>query len=320
MQEQSTEQLSGGHTTQPHIGFVRIIIPLCFAVLALAYAAIWFFADINTETLKFIWFVPLIGIFGAVIANSTGVGGGVVFIPVFLILGSQGKIDISTATIVGVSFMIQCFGMTTGSLSWLKSIILKHKTKHANLPKREFLTIIAVCLTGALPAMLATQWLNLFSQEQALYLFKGFSLVLGAALLITHITGDKYPEIRDTLHKGDLVVLFFLSVIGGVATALFSVGVGELMALYLFLRHYPGTTAVAPAVIVSAISVIIGGIYHIQAYTVLWEIIVLAAPGALIGAWIARRIATAVTLRSLKFFSASWIVVSSIWLIIGKIS
>ena len=54
-----------------------------------------------------------IGIFAAVVANSTGAGGGIVFIPAFMKLGMSATESLAT------SIAIQCFGMTSGALAWI---------------------------------------------------------------------------------------------------------------------------------------------------------------------------------------------------------
>ena len=54
----------------------------------------------------------VLGVIGAIFANATGAGGGVVFVPVFNHLG------FAPVDIVATSFAIQCCGMTAGALSW----------------------------------------------------------------------------------------------------------------------------------------------------------------------------------------------------------
>ena len=53
-----------------------------------------------------------LGILGAVFANATGAGGGVVFVPFFNQMG------LSPSATVATSFAIQCFGMTAGAVTW----------------------------------------------------------------------------------------------------------------------------------------------------------------------------------------------------------
>jgi len=54
----------------------------------------------------------LLGVVGAVFANLSGAGGGVVFIPVFSELG------LTESQSVATSFAIQSFGMTAGAITW----------------------------------------------------------------------------------------------------------------------------------------------------------------------------------------------------------
>ena len=50
----------------------------------------------------------LLGLAGAIFANSTGAGGGVIFVPIF------NQLQLSSDQIVATSFAIQCFGMVAG--------------------------------------------------------------------------------------------------------------------------------------------------------------------------------------------------------------
>jgi uncharacterized membrane protein YfcA len=104
--------------------------------------------------------------------------------------------------------------------------------------------------------------------------------------------------------------------VGGFLTALFSVGIGELVAIYLFLRHYPLNTCTATAVIISSMTVLIGLPYHVEKGTVPWEVVALAAPGALLGGFLARRIAHWLGANRLKSVDGAWIVLSALYLII----
>ena len=56
----------------------------------------------------------LMGIVGATIASSTGAGGGIVFLPIFISQGFSPLESLST------SLAIQCFGMSSGALAWVQ--------------------------------------------------------------------------------------------------------------------------------------------------------------------------------------------------------
>ncbi|WP_259366763.1 sulfite exporter TauE/SafE family protein [Colwellia sp. BRX8-7] len=53
-----------------------------------------------------------IGLLGGIFANSTGAGGGVVFIPLF------NQLNFTEQQSIATSFAIQCFGMTAGAFTW----------------------------------------------------------------------------------------------------------------------------------------------------------------------------------------------------------
>ena len=287
------------------------------AVLATGYGAIWVWGDLTLSVMREIWVFVFIGVGGAVVANSTGVGGGVVFIPAFNIVRDQGVIALDMAQIVGISFLIQCFGMSVGSLTWIRKIYSSDNGRPATgIEPAEFWKLIAVVLAFTVPMLWLSQTLLQFQPREILLAFKGFSITLGLALLVTTWTVNRSRPERDHLSRNDIFVLAVIGLAGGVVTAVFSVGVGELMALYLFIRHYPLNTCVATAVITSAVTVIMGAPHHILATNIPWEVVALAVPGAMLGGFLARRFAHFLGARILKTFAALWIVGSSLYLIL----
>ncbi|MDX5999093.1 hypothetical protein SIL85_19030 [Shewanella oneidensis] len=104
---------------------------LTILFLLLSAWIVWFiqFAQPFDLIKKYGKFVFL-GITGAIFDNSTGAGGGVIFIPVF------SSLDFTEAQSVSTSFMIQCFGMTADALSWSRYYQLHHmdKTWHGFVP------------------------------------------------------------------------------------------------------------------------------------------------------------------------------------------
>ena len=72
---------------------------------------------------------------------------------------------------------------------------------------------------------------------------------------------------------------------------------------------------VGTACVISAASCIAGLVWHVGAGTVQWEILLLAAPGAMIGAFLARPIALWLCARRLKTAGGAWIVLSACYLV-----
>lgn len=292
----------------------RILLASMIVVLGLSYVAILTLGAGSPRILAFSPFA-VIGLFGALIANSTGVGGGVVFVPAFSMLRETGIMDVSPAQTVGVSFAIQCFGMTTGSLTWLNRLRRQPAGNPETVQFRQLGLIIAIVLPLSLASMLATQFLARPDPLVSFLLFKIFSITLGMALLFQLFLSRGTRPARKTFEQADYLALTVIGVAGGVATAMFSVGVGELMALYLFLRRFPLELTVASAVMVSAVSVLAGVPYHLIAGNLIFEILVFAAPAVILGGFLAPRLTVWLGAFRLKLGASIWIVTSSAALI-----
>ncbi|ASK89910.1 sulfite exporter TauE/SafE family protein [Sphingorhabdus sp. SMR4y] len=291
-------------------------------VLLLAYAAIVLWARYDPALIGQLRFLPGIGALAAVIANTSGTGGGVVFVPVFNGLREHGVMTLDPLRVTAASMGIQCFGMTIGGLRWTDRLLhqpaaaASASAGDAAVRPRDFLLVILAVLAVALPAMLAMQRLTMVDGQMILLGYKIFSIFLGLALIITTWTiNHKRPE-RARLERIDIAMLLLIAIPGGALTALFSVGVGELVALYLFIRHYPVLLCTGTACVISSISVLVGSIWHIESGTMPWEIVLLAGPGAVLGAFLARPIALWLGAKRLKTLDGTWIVLSAVYLIV----
>lgn len=287
------------------------------AILLIAYAALCFIAPHDPALLRQLWFLPGIGVIGAIIANTSGTGGGVVFVPVFNALREWGVMDLQPLQVVGVSMAIQSFGMTMGALRWTDRLFHQPDPAplHARVKPRDFFTVTGAVLALSLPGMLLTQRLTDFEPRAVLMGYKGFSILLGLVLIASTWTVNRERQEMTGLARGDLLVLMALAIPGGVLTALFSVGIGELVALYLFIRHYPVLLCTGAACLISAISVVLGTIWHVEAGTLQWEVVLLAGPGAALGGFLARPIALWLGARRLKTLDGAWIVLSALYLL-----
>ncbi|WP_296721085.1 sulfite exporter TauE/SafE family protein [Erythrobacter sp.] len=286
-------------------------------VLLAAYIVIWALVPTERQLLEQLWFLPGVGVVGAIIANTSGTGGGVVFIPVFNALRELGVMSLAPLGVVGVSMGIQSFGMSMGALRWTDRLLHQPASGplEAQVRLADFATVVLAVLALSLPAMLATQRLTAFDQQDVLYAYKAFSILLGCALIAATWTINAARPERVRLARIDLIVLLALAIPGGVLTALFSVGVGELVALYLFIRHYPVLLCTGAACVISAVSCISGTVWHIGAGTIQWEVVLLAGPAAALGGFLARPIALWLGAKRLKTLDGSWIVLSAVYLL-----
>ncbi|WP_291844772.1 sulfite exporter TauE/SafE family protein [Maricaulis sp.] len=290
---------------------VRTLTLICLGLLVLAYLCVLNLAAGDWPALTGLWPLSFVGLAGALVANSTGVGGGVVFVPVFSALRETGLLDLAPLQTVGVSFSIQCFGMSVGALTWLNRYyrpdVRPDEIAHRPVVGR----IVMMSLLTGLPALLATQYLARIDGELAFLLFKLFSIALGCALIVQIILLRGPHAEREELERLDRILIPLMGLAGGAATALFSVGIGELLALTLFLRRFPVDICVSTAVIVSAVTVWTGSLYHFEAGHLEWGVLVFAAPAVAVGGFLARRLAHALGGLRLKLMTAIWIIGSS---------
>ena len=287
--------------------------------LIAAFAATFLAMPKDTSLWPDLWFVPFVGVVGAIIANASGTGGGVVFIPVFNALRAMGEWQFDPLRVTAISMGIQAFGMSVGALRWTDRVlhqpIVPAHSNEAPVRYRDYGVVCLSVLAISLPIQLLTQLYSNVEGSTVLLAYKGFSILLGIALIVATWTVNRDAPERAELTKLDLAVLVALSIPGGFITALFSVGIGELVAFYLFLRHYPMVLAVGTACVISSVSMVAGTFLNQQAGIIAWDIVLLASPGAMLGAVLARPIALWLGPRKLKTLGGIWIVFSAVYLL-----
>lgn len=289
------------------------------ALLGLAYIMLWAWVPFALGLLAQLWFLPGVGVAGAIIANTSGTGGGVVFVPVFHALRMQGVMALDPLHVTAVSMGIQCFGMTMGALRWTDRLYHQPPIRPAALeaPVRVsdyWLAVIGVLIL-AFPALLITQRVAPFDPHAVLIGYKIFSIALGLALILSTWTVNRRRAERARLERCDFLMLLALAIPGGMLTAYFSVGLGELVALYLFIRHYPVLLCTGVACCLSSICVLAGSLWHVVHDTMQWEVVLLAGPAAALGGFLARPIALWLGARRLKTLDGGWIVGSALYLL-----
>ena len=253
------------------------------------------------------------GIVAATIANSTGAGGGIVFLPVFIGLG------FSPAESLATSITIQCFGMSSGALTWI-SFHNKEKILYPKQWKYFYFILTVSALSSCLGVLITQRWMTQPPLDIEL-LFSLFSLFIGSIFL--HRTLRLTKESHGRIHGfsiSEVAGLIIVCFVGGIITRWLSIGVGEILLIYLIFLGIRTNVAIASAVCLSVVSVLTVLPYHISSDTISYDVLVYAAPGALIGGVIARSLATHLGAHRLKIAASSWIIISAIpLLVIGLI-
>jgi uncharacterized membrane protein YfcA len=254
----------------------------------------------NHTFIELIDYIPFtfLGSLGAIFANSTGAGGGVVFIPMFT------QLNFTEQQSVATSFAIQCFGMSAGAVTWWHH----YKTEKTDLRLWQgFKRIICVTSVSSIIGLNTVFFYQVTPPASLHISFSGFSLLLGLFIILTIYFLQPMRE-RSQLHYVDYIALMLIGFFGGAVTAWLSVGVGELLVIYLLLRHFDISMAVGAAVIVSAISVWTA-ITQVNS-DIYWQVLLFAGPGAVLGGVFARTVVTHLSAIKLKLFFACWLLVS----------
>jgi len=272
------------------------------------YAAILLWPDGPYSLISEYGFFFLLGLAGALVANSTGAGGGVIFIPFFAAIGFSSMESVAT------SMAIQCFGMTAGSVAWLNTIQKDPTPFACKLPViRTMLWVSGPC---TLIGVLAGQYFIPKPDLEVAELFRWFSVIFGV-LLFGYTWRNRFLVVEEThnLHLPGWLAIALVCFLGGIITSWISVGVGEVIALLLFFLGFAPALAVAIGVFTSSVSVLTGIVHHILVtHAISFEVLLFAGQAALIGGYIARHITRKLGSFYLKLFFASWIFLSGLFM------
>ena len=268
------------------------------------FIALWLFmlllSPITFEGIKEFGLFSFMGVLGAIFANATGAGGGVVFIPLF------NQLNFTEQQSIATSFAIQCFGMTAGACTWW----LHYKSEKTQLRLWQgFKRIISITAVSSVVGIWLVYGYQLTSPTSLHQSFSWFSLVLGLFIIVTVFFLKPHRE-RSQLFLFDWFALITIGLFGGALTAWLSVGVGELLAIYLILRRFDISMAVAAAVIVSAFTVWAAIWQHtLIQFEVYWQVVLFAGPGAVLGGIFAKTLVTHLSATKLKLFFAFWLLI-----------
>ncbi len=202
------------------------------------------------------WPLVLVGLAGALLGNATAVGGGLVFIPALMFGWQLGPVEALKLALVS-----QSVGMTSGAIGWLR---------RGAVPLRGLVVTAPALLVGAALGALVLRPGPLLIKG----LFGPVSIVVG--LLTLYLLEHPWSTLEVEGRWG----LALVALVGGLLTAWVAVGVGEVVAAYLMLRHgleprrgiALGTVLLAVASILLAIlhAAVVGGVpWELAAFTML---------------------------------------------------
>ena len=244
-----------------------------------------------------------LGVVGALFANSTGAGGGVIFVPFF------NHLNFDTNTTVATSFAIQCCGMTAGAIAWW---VFYRSEQSDNKDWGELSRALQLTIPFSILGIISGQGVQFAGRGvaeagQLHLLFGGFSILLALGIFAS-IPLLQQQTFRQKLSSCDRLLLPIIALVGGGVTAYLSIGVGELVAVFLIMRRFNVTFSIAVAVILSAFSVWSAILFHVAVTeAIYWPIVLFAGAGAIIGGTMAKYLVLYFSPRNLKIFFASWV-------------
>ena len=219
-------------------------------------------------------YLVLVGLAAAFIGNITAVGGGLVFIPVAILV-----LHLPPVQALKLAILSQCFGMTSGAIAW---------AGRGKVPTRLFL--------AAAPGLLVGSTISSLVVRPSAILVKGVfgpvSVLVGVIILATR----NRIGTRETLADRALPALFAVSVLGGLVTGWVAIGEGEIVAAFLILVYgLAPERGIGLGVALLSLNSIFLAVLHMRFLGGLpWELgaftILGCVFGARLGPWVSQRV------------------------------
>lgn len=265
-------------------------------------------------TVLYEWILPLLGFLIAVFAAITGVGGGVLFVPL-LTLGWGFEPSVA----VGTSLMVMVFGGLGATISYGRQKRVYFKTG------------LLLALAAAPGAVVGAYLTSVLSSVTLGLAFAVFLLVLSAHMLYTSRyfkAGNPNLALNMVACEADcfrnrkrLAVAFVLSFFTGTLSGLLGVGVGVLLVPILLLVVYlPMHVAVGTSMFLMLLTSLSGVFQHQNLGNIDFFFVTLLAVGAFVGAQVGGYLSKKVPASRVQVLFAVALVVVSAQMILKYLS
>ena len=249
------------------------------SVLALVPQALLFSLHPSPlEPFAELWPVLPLAFFAAACASATAIGGGFLFVPLFIFgygIGPLMALQLALGT--------QSVGMSSGALGW----------------SRQFIDMRALVLGSGFAfvglALGTLVWTPSPLEVKAVF---GWVSLFVATVIVIELRAAERGNARDEdmpMPKPlELVVFGLACIAGGLITAWVSIGVGEVIALWLLFRHRTRIEkAIGTGVGVLALCSILGLVIHASTAgsDFPWTYLAFTAPGVILGGFCGARAA-----------------------------
>ncbi|MEJ2199604.1 MAG: sulfite exporter TauE/SafE family protein [Desulfuromonadaceae bacterium] len=196
----------------------------------------WFYRDLFDHY----FYMPFLGIIGATVANTTPAAAGIVYFP------SLTQLQISPATAVQFSLIIQAYGMGLGTYKWYW------------VNKKLFLwNLMPICLSAGLLGIFTSMLIIPIQNPQLLSLtFNTVAFLFTQVILFSILFEHQYPNLVLQLTGKRLVLLALFSFTGGLISGWIGFGIDTLFYFLLTLRFriHPAVAIVTSISLMAAMS------------------------------------------------------------------
>ena len=186
------------------------------------------------------FYMPLLGIIGATVANTTPAAAGIVYFPILT------SLKISPTTAVQFSLLIQAYGMSLGTYKWFL------------LDKRLFLwNALPVCLVGGLLGIGVSMLIFPITNPHMLSLvFNGIAFLFTQIIFFSILFRHQYPRLELKLDRKTLIILALCAFSGGLISGWIGFGIDTLFyfLLTLLFRINPVISIVTSISLMAAMS------------------------------------------------------------------
>jgi len=214
-------------------------------------------------------FIP-VGFCGAVLGNISAVGGGIVFIPVMMLV-----FQLPAVVALKIALASQSWGMTSGAIGWLQKRVV---------PVRALKLAVPALLLGSSISSLVIHPTALLVK----LLFGPVSILLGVLTIVLSRRAAGRVPLPDIPARAT-VPLIVVAFVGGLITGWIAIGEGELVAALLMLCY--GVDAAAciglGVVLLSINSIFLALLHQFLLGGIPWSIAAFTGLGCVFGARLA---------------------------------
>jgi uncharacterized membrane protein YfcA len=291
------------------ISAMKVIVPIKIALLFAKLLLILYFLE-DIKHLVQLWYMPVLGVVAACLANCVPIGGGIVYVPALALLGS----DMS----LGVSFSVATMTVGNGIFGYLHwqrkdpSLLVWEAIPFTVLPS-SLGTLASVFITPPSEAVVKTSF-ALFCFLLAVFVF--FCVHKGGMARVVHdYSWTRNSKSNNTCRRdganiedAGMMILTWTEWLPLTAVSFFAgvllvpnIAIGPSLTTFLglVLLGFHEKAAMVTGIVVGGWASIVPFLLHASFYEdVPWDLWMMVLPGVALGAWLAPQVQTLIGMEN----------------------